>query len=73
VFYMRDELAARIPGESVPVTAADVAGYRPSYRFLSHVLANGGYSVRDDLAGEDKPETVEALCTQVYGWAGLGS
>jgi hypothetical protein len=55
----------------VPVTAADVADYRISYRFLSLVLAKGGYPVRDDLAGEDRPETVEALCTQIYGWAGL--
>jgi hypothetical protein len=71
VFYMRDELAARIPGEAVPVTAADVAGYRESYRFMSLVLAQGGFSVRDDLAGEDRPETVDALCSEIYGWAGL--
>lgn len=71
VFYMRDELVAQIPGEVVPVSAADVAPYRRSYRFLSFVLAQGGYTVRDDLAGEDRPETVEALCAQVYGWAGL--
>lgn len=71
VFYMRDELAPQIPSETVPVTAADVVGYRRSYRFLSHVLASGGYTVRDDLAGEDRPETVEALCNEIYGWAGL--
>lgn len=71
VFYMRDELAARIPGEAVPVGAADVAGYRPSYRFLSFVLAQGGFPVRDDLAGEDRPETVAGLCSEIYGWAGL--
>jgi SnoaL-like domain len=71
VFYMRDELAAQIPGEVVPVRAADVAGYRRSYRFLSFVLAQGGYTVRDDLAGEDRPETVDALCREIYGWAGL--
>jgi hypothetical protein len=71
VFYMRDELAAQIPGEVVPVRAADVAAYRRSYRFMSFVLAQGGYTVRDDLAGEDQPETVEALCHEIYGWAGL--
>jgi SnoaL-like domain len=71
VFYMRDELTAQIPGEAVPVKAADVAGYRKSYRFLSFVLAQGGFPVRDDLAGEDRPESVEALCCEIYGWAGL--
>jgi hypothetical protein len=71
VFYMRDELAAQIPGEAVPVKAADVAGFRRSYRFLSFVLAQGGFPVRDDLAGEDRPDTVEALCREIYDWAGL--
>jgi hypothetical protein len=71
VFYMRDELSAQIPGEVVPVTAADVAGHRRSYRFMSFVLAQGGYTVRDDLAGEDRPETVDALCREICDWAGL--
>ncbi|MFO1502698.1 MAG: nuclear transport factor 2 family protein [Steroidobacteraceae bacterium] len=71
VFYLRDELFAQVPGEAVPVTAADVAGYRKSYRFMSFVLAQGGFTVRDDLAGEDRPETVDALCREIYGWAGL--
>lgn len=71
VFYMRDELAPQVPGEVVPVKAARLAGYRQSYRFLSYVLDRNGFTVRDDLAGEDKPETVDALCREVYGWAGL--
>lgn len=71
VFYMRDELVAQIPGETVPVVAADVAGFRRAYRFMSFVLAQGGFTVRDDLAGEDRPESVESLCREIYGWAGL--
>jgi hypothetical protein len=71
VFYMRDELTAQIPGDAVPVSAADVAGFRRSYRFMSFVLAQGGYAVRDDLAGEDRPETVDALCRGIYDWADL--
>ncbi|MEY2853607.1 MAG: hypothetical protein RL030_739 [Pseudomonadota bacterium] len=71
VFYIRDELAPQVPGEVVPVKAAELTGYRQSYRFLAHVLARNGFTVGDDLAGEDKPETVEALCREIYGWAGL--
>jgi len=71
VFYMRDELVPRIPGHSVPVSMEELAGYRASYRCMAHVLASQGYVVRDDLAGEDRPESVEALCRDVYAWAGL--
>jgi hypothetical protein len=71
VFYMRDELVAQIPGQSIPVTAQDLAPYRRSYRNLAHVLAAGGFPVRDNLAGEDRPASVEALCREVYDWAGL--
>ncbi|MEO8306773.1 MAG: nuclear transport factor 2 family protein [Pseudomonadota bacterium] len=71
VLYMRDELSAQMPGDVLPVKASDLAGYRSSYRCLSYLLDSGGYKVRDDLAGEDRPETVEALCAEIYGWAGL--
>lgn len=71
VFYMRDELVAQIPGQPIPVTAQDLAPYRRSYRNLAHVLALGGFPVRDDLAGEDRPESVEGLCREIYDWAGL--
>jgi hypothetical protein len=71
VFYMRDELVAQIPGQAIPVTAQDLAPYRRSYRNLAHVLALGGFPVRDDLAGEDRPESVEELCRGIYDWAGL--
>jgi hypothetical protein len=72
VLYMRDEFSAQMPGDIVPVKASDLVGYRRSYRCLAYLLDCGGYTVRDDLAGEDKPESVEALCTEIYGWAGLG-
>lgn len=71
VFYMRDELVAQIPGQLIPVTAQDLAPWRRSYRNLAYVLALGGFPVRDDLAGEDRPESVEALCREIYAWAGL--
>lgn len=71
VFYMRDELVPQVPGQTVPVTAQELAGHRRSYRCLAHVLATQGYMVRDDLAGEDRPDSVEELCREIYDWAGL--
>jgi hypothetical protein len=69
--YMRDELVAAIPGQVPPVTPEDVAGYRKSYRMLCHLLSLTGYVPSQDLAGEDRPETVAAMIAEVYGWVGL--
>lgn len=38
---------------------------------LSFVLISQGYDVDHDLPGEDRPETVESLYREIYGWAGL--
>ncbi len=69
--YMRDELAAAIPGQVPPVTPEEVAGYRKSYRMLCHLLSQTGYVPNQELAGEDRPETAAAMIAEVYGWAGL--
>lgn len=69
--YMRDELAPAVPGQAVPVSAEDLARYRRSYRMLSYMLSLTGYPPNQDLAGEDRPETVAALVAEAYGWAGI--
>ena len=69
--YMRDELVAAIPGQVVPVTPADVAPFRRSYRMLCHLLSLTGYAPSQALAGDDLPETAAALSADVYGWAGI--
>jgi hypothetical protein len=38
---------------------------------LSHYLASRGFPVPDDLPGIDRPDLVDALVREVYGWAGL--
>ncbi len=69
--YVRDEFTTPIPGRSLPVTPADVAGFRPSYRMLSYLLTTQGYKVNHDLPGEDKPTSAAALEREVYDWAGI--
>jgi hypothetical protein len=71
--YLRDELNAAIPGQVVPVSPADVAGFRPSYRMLSYVLTRQGYRVNHELPGEDRPESAAALLAELYRWAGLSA
>src|SRR3984885_15433065 len=69
--YQRDEIMPAIPGQVVKIEPEELKNFRPSYRLLSFCLMSGGYPVRNDLAGVDRPATVDALTREVYGWAGL--
>ncbi|MFN3857678.1 MAG: nuclear transport factor 2 family protein [Caulobacter sp.] len=68
--YFEDEMRARIPGETLPLDAARLAAYRPSLRFLSYLLEEGGKTPRADLAGIDRPERVEAFLAAEQAWLG---
>jgi hypothetical protein len=69
--YQRDELNAVIPGQVVQIEPNELKNFRPSYQLLSFCLMSGGFKPRLDLAGIDRPDLVEALTREVYGWAGL--
>ena len=71
--YLRDEIAPVIPGQTVAVDPEAIKAFRPTYRLLSYCLTLGGYPVRNDLAGVDRPDLVDALVREIYGWAGLAS
>jgi len=66
--YFEDAMAARIPGETPVLDAARLAGYRPSLRFLSYLLEEGGKTPRADLAGIDRPDLVEAILGGEQQW-----
>jgi hypothetical protein len=70
--YMRDELTAAIPGQSVTIDPKEMQGLRASYRMLSYYLASQGYNIDSNLAGEDRPDTVAALTKEVEDWARSG-
>jgi hypothetical protein len=69
--YQRDELVPVIPGQVVTIEPSELKSFRPSYQLLSFCLMSGGYKPRMDLAGVDRPDLVEALTREIYGWAGL--
>jgi SnoaL-like domain len=71
VIYQRDELNPVIPGQAVTIEPNELKNFRSSYQLLSFCLMSGGYKVRPDLAGVDRPDLVETLTREVYGWAGL--
>ena len=67
--YLRDELTAGVPGRSISIDPQDLRQFRTSYRLLSYVLSQHGYTIRSDLPGEDQPDTVRALMGEVFKWA----
>ena len=71
VVYLRDEMTAVIPGQTIVVDPKAVKSFRPTYRLLSYCLASNGFPVRNDLAGVDRPDLVNALTDEVYSWARL--
>ena len=71
VVYRRDEFVPCILGQTAVVPAEQLAGYRASYRNLCYSLQLKGYAPNNELAGDDRPETVQTLLQALYGWLGL--
>ena len=71
VIYRRHEFIPAILGQTANLPEDLLASYRPSYRNLCYSLHLKGYTPNHDLAGEDRPETVQAILTRVYQWLGL--
>jgi hypothetical protein len=69
--YLRDELLPSVPGQKLVVLPSELTKYRPSYRLLSYVLSRNNYEVNPDLPGDDRPESVQKLENEVFGWAGV--
>jgi hypothetical protein len=69
--YMRDELVPSVPGQTLSVKPQELVGFRASYRMLSYVLSRNAYAVNSELPGDDRPETVQALEDELFGWAGV--
>ena len=69
--YLRDEIIPAIPGQTVVVDPKALKAFRPTYRLLSYCLSSQGFPVRNDLVGVDRPDLVDALVCEIYGWAGL--
>lgn len=69
--YMRDELVPSVPGQTLSVKPEELTGFRASYRMLSYVLSRNAYAVNSELPGDDRPESVQALENELFGWAGV--
>lgn len=66
--YERDTLTPSVPGTSLVVDPAQLAESRRPYRLLAHVLGRQGYSVDQDLYGDDRPEPVAQFYKATFDW-----
>lgn len=71
--YERDTLTPTLPGTALTIDPAEVAGFRRPFRLLAWFLAKRGYSVLDDLLGEDRPDEVTAFYDAEQRWLLAGS
>ncbi|MER6345083.1 nuclear transport factor 2 family protein [Streptomyces sp. NPDC001595] len=71
--YERDALSPSLPGAELRVPPDAVKDHRRPYRFLTYVLEQRGYGIRQDLFGDDRPEEVAELYEDAYGWLRAGN
>ena len=70
--YVRDLLLACNPSHPPVLDEARLAKYRLAYRYMAYTLEELGLSPRDDMPGEDRPETVTALRAGEQRWLETG-
>jgi len=71
VIYRRDEFIPAIMGQTAALPEKLLSTFRASYRNLSYSLHLKNFKIDMSLAGEDRPETVQAIYQKIYNWVGL--
>jgi hypothetical protein len=66
--YERDWLVPITPGAIVEIAPAELDRYRAPFRLLAWFLDKRGYSVLDDLIGEDRPQEVAEFYRHEWEW-----
>jgi hypothetical protein len=67
--YERDTMTPVVPGAILELVPDQLAGLRPTYRFIGYHLRNLGYEIRNDLYGDDHPAEVQDLYRSAFEWA----
>jgi hypothetical protein len=66
--YQKDSITATNPAQQVPIDWEEVGKLRVSYRIWAWAMIKRGYSVPDDLLGDDRPDLVAAFYGQMNEW-----
>ena len=69
--YQRDTLTPALPGAQIRFDPGALGLLRPSYRMEAYVFGERGYTIDQQLPGDDRPGLVSALYRDAFTWAGL--
>ncbi|MCW3066052.1 MAG: hypothetical protein JWN32_3224 [Solirubrobacterales bacterium] len=67
--YERDSLVPAPPGANPTIDTDELASLRRAYRLLAYHLGRRGYTIAQDLCGDDQPE----LYRSTHEWARAGA
>jgi len=70
--YHRDTLTAVNPDDKLPIDWAEIATFRPEYKFLCSVMMRRGYTVPQDLPGDERPDILDAYYARTDRWLETG-
>ena len=69
VIYQNDSISPVVPnGNPLEMDFPSLAGYRQSYKLLSWLLAEKGYTVKKDLPGVDDEQSVRNVMSRSLEW-----
>lgn len=66
--YEQDRLIPVLPDATLSMDSAALAKYRQSYACMSFCMEQSGVGANQELAGRDRPETVEKIYTDLKKW-----
>ena len=66
IIYLRDLITPVYPAKEPDF--GDLSGLRKSYRFTAWMVAQRGLTIRNDLAGQDDPKSMEDLVNRNQAW-----
>ena len=71
--YEQDRLIPVLPDSTLSMDSAELSKYRQSYACMSYCMEQSGFGANQELAGRDRPETVEKIYADLKKWLEDGS
>ena len=66
--YGQDRLIPVLPNATLSMDSGALSKYRQSYACMSYCMEQSGFGANQELAGRDRPETVEKIYANLKKW-----